>query len=148
MIFANCFSKSASRNHKYLGMGGGDKSDVDEQLLMVSTPLAEFFLVSCGFMSLLVLSPLEDERLFGSEFSMSCTNCDMEPAGAKLLPTLCSSAVVELVLKRPSARRRSPCDRHASTAAEMQNKHHPILLCERLHNDNLSIVKNDVCSDN
>jgi hypothetical protein len=92
---------------------------VDELLLLLElrTPLAEFFLVSCGFISLFVLSLLEEERRLGSEFSMSWTICEIQPAGPKFLPTLCKRAVVELVLKRPSARRRSPCDRHASTAA-------------------------------
>jgi len=125
MIFASCFSKRASLSQRYLGVGAAELAirEVDELLLTVRTPLAEFFLVSCGLTSLLVLSPLDEERRLGSEFSMSCTICEMLPAGAKLLPTLCSSAVVELVLKRPSARRRSPCDRHASTAAETHPKY-------------------------
>uniref|UniRef100_A0A6B0UP34 Uncharacterized protein n=1 Tax=Ixodes ricinus TaxID=34613 RepID=A0A6B0UP34_IXORI len=41
----------------------------------------------------------------------------MAAAGSKFLAILCSSAVVELVLKSPRARRLRPCERHASTAA-------------------------------
>lgn len=38
-------------------------------------------------------------------------------AGSKFFAILCNNAVVELVLNKPNALRRSPCDRHASTAA-------------------------------
>lgn len=41
----------------------------------------------------------------------------MTEAGSKFLAILCNKAVVELVLNKPNALRRSPCDRHASTAA-------------------------------
>ena len=47
----------------------------------------------------------------------------MSAAASQLRPILCSSAVVELVLKRPSARRRRPCDRQASTEAHSAVMH-------------------------
>lgn len=65
---------------------------------------------------LLVLSPLEDDRLFGSLHSMSCTFWLMSAASGQCLAILCSSAVVDDVLNRPRARRRRPWLRHASTA--------------------------------
>jgi len=45
----------------------------------------------------------------------------MTEAGSKFFAILCNKAVVELVLNKPNALRRSPCDRHASTAAIKNN---------------------------
>lgn len=45
-------------------------------------------------------------------------------AGSKFFAILCNNAVVELVLNKPNALRRNPCDRHASTAAtEVQTQY-------------------------
>ncbi|KAH9420005.1 hypothetical protein DERP_001838 [Dermatophagoides pteronyssinus] len=38
---------------------------------------------------------------------------------SKFFATFCNNAVVEFVLNKPSARRFSPCDRQASTAANL-----------------------------
>jgi len=62
------------------------------------------------------LSLLLEDRLLGSLASISCTILLMCSASGQLLAILCSSAVVEEVLNRPRARRRSPWLRQASTA--------------------------------
>lgn len=68
----------------------------------------------------LKLSLLDDERLLGSFASISCTILLMCSASTHDLAILCKSAVVDDVLKRPSARRRNPWLRQASTAPQSE----------------------------
>ena len=108
MIFANCFSKSACRSQRYL------------------VPIwLEVRLSSGGGRGLMreLESPLLELRLPGSAASSSCSRAEMSAAASQLRPILCSSAVVELVLKSPSARLRRPCDRQASTEAHRAVMH-------------------------
>lgn len=90
----------------YLMVGAGAGLFVIDVLL---------FFFSIG--GLLVLSLLDDERFVGSACSMSCTLRLMYCASGQCLATLCSNAVVDDVLNKPSARRRNPWLKHASTAA-------------------------------
>lgn len=89
----------------YLIIGAGAEFVIDVLL----------FFFSIG--GLLVLSLLDDERFVGSAFSMSCTLRLMYWASGQCLATLCNNAVVDDVLNKPSARRRNPWLKHASTAA-------------------------------
>ncbi len=66
-------------------------------------------------------------HLFGSECSISWTFLDMMAAASKFFATLCSKAVVELVLNNPKALLLIPWDRHASTAAAQTTSNYRIL---------------------
>lgn len=91
-------------NYLIVGAGAG---------LFVIDVLLFFFSIG----GLLVLSLLDDDRFVGSALSMSCTFRLMYCASGQCLATLCNNAVVDDVLNRPSARRRNPWLKHASTAA-------------------------------
>lgn len=95
------------KTDRITGAGGG--------LFDISIELLLFFFRIGG---LLVLSPLDEDRLLGSLFSISWTLWLISAASGQCLPILCSKAVVEEVLKSPRARRRRPWLRQASTAAQ------------------------------
>lgn len=91
----------------YFGVGRGCKA-------VVTDPVLLFFFNLGGFVR---LSLLEELLLFGSLCSISSTFVLIKSASGQCLAILCSSAVVEDVLKSPKVRRLSPWLKHASTAA-------------------------------
>lgn len=98
-------------------------ADVDAPDVDIELPDAVDMELLLPFFSIggrLKLSLLEDERLLGSFDSMSCTILLMCSASGHDLAILCKRAVVEDVLKRPRARRRSPWLRQASTAPQSE----------------------------
>lgn len=103
-----CFVwKSKKTENSHLTVWGGGLA------LFVIDVLLFFFKIG----GLLVLSLLDDERFVGSACSMSKTFLLILCASGQCLATLCKRAVVDDVLNNPSARRRRPWLKHASTAA-------------------------------